>query len=209
MLIRWLASFFLLLTTSGLAAQPVQEMECECIWQGSFVDVFSSSDLVISATVIAGKGNSLDLSVDRKLLGADDREDLRIWLKAANYCRPEAETFPIGSQWVMALDHIDEVVDGGFNPSTPNISYGRVGDYSLSSCGGYWLSQSENLVSGNLINAPRWVREPEMTPVLLDLIGEHIEGSVSQEALLEASREDPALRELMLDTRAFLRGDEE
>ena len=109
----------------------------------------------------------------------------------------------------MALDHIDEVVAGGFNPSTPNISYGRVGDYSLSSCGGYWLSQSENLASGNLINAPRWVREPEMMPVLLDLIAEFIEGSVSQEALLEASREDPALRELMLDTRAFLRGDED
>ncbi|MEH6515043.1 MAG: delta-aminolevulinic acid dehydratase [Halioglobus sp.] len=206
MLARWPVSFFLLLTTSGLAAQ---EAECECIWQGSFVDVFSASDLVISATVIAGKGNSLDLSVDRKLLGADEREGIRIWLKAANYCRPEAGTFPIGSQWVMALDHIDEVVEGGFNPSTPNISYGRVGDYSISSCGGYWLSQSENLVSGNLINAPRWVREPEMTPVLLDLIGEHIEGSVSHEALLEASREDPALRELMLDTRAFLRGDEE
>ncbi|MFT6289026.1 MAG: hypothetical protein ACJA09_003792 [Alcanivorax sp.] len=206
---RWLVSLALLLTTSGLAAQPTPEAECECIWKGSFVDVFPASDLVISATVVGGKGNSVDLSVDRKLLGADEREDIRIWLKAANYCRPEAETFPIGSQWVMALNRIDEVIDGGFNPSTPSISYGRIGDYSLSSCGGYWLSQSENLISGNLINAPRWVREPEMTPVLLDLIGEHIEGLISQDSLLEASREDPALQELMLDTRAFLRGDED
>ena len=44
-----------------------------------------------------------------------------------------------------------------------------------------------------------------MTPVLLDLLAAYIDGVVDSEALLEASREDPALRELMLDTREFLR----
>jgi hypothetical protein len=105
----------------------------------------------------------------------------------------------------MALYRITEEVPGGFNADTPNISYGRIGDYRLSSCGGYWLQLHEDRVTGNLVNAPRWERAPKMTPVLLDLLAAYIRGEVGSEALLEASREDPALRELMLDTREFLR----
>ena len=105
-------------------------------------EVQASTILVLSGTVVAGKGNSIDLSVDRLLRGSATVEPIRIWLQTADYCRPEAELFPIGSQWVMALQQITENVPGGFNPGTPNISYGRIGDYSLSSCGGYWLSQS-------------------------------------------------------------------
>jgi len=105
----------------------------------------------------------------------------------------------------MALSRIKEDVPGGFNPHTPNVGYGRVGDYSLSSCGGYWLRRSGDWVTGNLVQAPRWVREPKMTPVLLDLVAAFVEGEVPAQALLEASREDPAAKELMLDTRAFLR----
>ena len=183
--------------------------DCECLWQGSFSEVQASTSLVLSGTVVEGKGNSIDLSVDRLLRGTVHVEPIRIWLQTADYCRPEPELFPIGSQWVMALEQITENVPGGFNPSTPNISYGRIGDYSLSSCGGYWLSQSGDVVTGNLIQAPRWVREPKMTPVLMDLIAGYVAGSVDAAALLQATKEDPAVRELMLDTRAFLRGDEQ
>lgn len=195
-----LAVLWLLLIGSTRAAA-----ECECLWQGDFSQVQASTDLVISATVIAGKGNSLDLSVDRLLRGKGHSTELRVWLQAADYCRPPADNFPIGSQWVLALHRIDDQVPGGFNPGTPNISYGRIGDFSLSSCGGYWLSQTGERVTGNLVEAPRWVRDPKMTPVLLDLVAGHVAGTVSRQALLEASREDPALQELMLDTRAFLR----
>ena len=44
-----------------------------------------------------------------------------------------------------------------------------------------------------------------MTPVLLDLVADYVAGNVDAQALAEASREDPAVRELMLDTKAFLR----
>lgn len=201
MLLRWLPLpyIFVLLGSSLVRA------ECECLWQGSFSEVQSSTSLVISGTVIAGKGNSIDVAIDRLLRGSEHQPDIRVWLKTGGYCRPEPELFPIGSQWVMALDRIDTEVPGGFDPHTPNVSYGRLGDYSLSSCGGYWLSQSEDRVSGNLVKAPRWVREPEMSPVLLDLVADFIAGKVDSDALLQASREDPALRELMLDTREFLR----
>ncbi|MDX1735266.1 MAG: delta-aminolevulinic acid dehydratase [Halioglobus sp.] len=196
-----LLAALLLSTLSGAAVA-----ECQCLWRGSFTDVQADTDLVVSGTVISGKGNSIDLSVDRRLRGSPGAQStLRIWLKTGDYCRPEPELFPVGSHWVMALDEITEIVPGGFNPGTPNVSYGRVGDYSLSNCGGYWLSRSGAVVTGNLVAAPRWDREPKMTPVLLDLVAAFVRGEVGSQQLLEASREDPALKELMLDTRAFLR----
>lgn len=190
----------------SLASQPAQA-QCNCLWRGSFSDVQAATDLVVSGTVTASKGNSIDLTVNRLLRGNTPPETFRIWLKTADYCRPEAAEFPLNSQWVMALQKITADIPGGFNPSTPNVSYGRIGDYSLSSCGGYWLHQSENRVSGNLIDATRWVREPKMTPVLLDLVADFVHGKLNREVLLQASREDPALRELMLDTRSFLRNE--
>lgn len=186
-------------------ARAAPEEECSCLWQGSFAEVQARSDLVAAVTVLGGKGNSLDVSVDQILRGREFREQVRLWLKARDYCRPEVETFPVGTSWVMALYRITEEVPGGFNADTPNISYGRIDDYRLSSCGGYWLELREGRVTGNLVDAPRWERAPKMTPVLLDLLAAYINGDVGSEALLEASREDTALRELMLDTKEFLR----
>ncbi len=197
-----------LLLTSILLWSLQTSAECQCLWQGSFVDVEANTDLVASGTVIAAAGNSIDLYIDRELRSDQNYDEVRVWLKSGDYCRPDADNFPIGSQWVMALDKITEIVPGGFNPNTPNVSYGRVDDFQLSSCGGYWLSREGDWVTGNLIDAPRWVREPKMTPVLLDLLASFIDGEVDRQALLDATREDPALRELMLDTKAFLRGDD-
>ena len=199
-LLRAIVTLSLLLLGTGHAMA-----ECECLWKGAFSDVQADTQLVLSGTVLSTKGNSIDLLINRTLRGEIHSDDVRIWLQTADYCRPPVSEFPVGSQWVMALHKITKKVPGGFNPNTPSVSYGRVGDYRLSSCGGYWLSQSEQWVSGNLIQAPRWVREPKMTPVLLDLLAQYVDGEVPAEALLQASKEDPALRELMLDTRAFLR----
>ena len=189
----------------ALLAAATARAECGCLWQGSFSDVQGDTDLVASGTVTGRKGNSIDLSVERLLRGSEHLPEIRIWLKTGDYCRPEAELFPPGSQWVMALHRIDQEVPGGFDPGTPNISYGRIGDYSLSSCGGYWLKLVDGLVTGNLVQAPRWVRDPKMTPVLLDLVAGYVSGELDADVLAKASREDPALKELMLDTRAFLR----
>ena len=188
-----------------LAAAGPLRAECECLWQGSFTDVQADTDLVVSATVITQKGNSIDLQVDQLLRGNEPPLPPRVWLKTADYCRPEVETFPVGSAWVMALYRIEEQVPGGFNPATPNISYGRVGDYQLSSCGGYWLQRRGAAVSGNLVDAPRWDMNPKMNPVLLELVTGFVRGEVSAGTLLKASEEDPELKKLRLDTKAFLR----
>ncbi len=188
-----------------LATVAVARAECDCLWQGSFAEVQAGADLVVIGKVARAKGNSIDLAVERALRGSSDEMEIRVWLKTADYCRPEPELFPPGSEWVMALFRIEQDVPGGFNPHTPNVSYGRPGDYSLSSCGGYWLSRSGDWVSGNLVQAPRWERDPKMTPVLIELLVAYIDGRVDAQALANASREDPAARQLMLDTKAFLR----
>ena len=107
----------------------------------------------------------------------------------------------------MALNRITEAIPGGFNPGTPNVSYGRVGDYSLSSCGGYWLRSRGDRVTGNLVDGPRWDYEPPMTPVLLDLVADYVRGDLGRASLQQASAIDPKLRELMLDTRSFIRNE--
>lgn len=178
--------------------------ECACLWQGSFADVQQAADIVVAATVTRARGNSVDLDVEQWLRG-EDPGPLRVWLRTADYCRPEPERFPVDSRWVMALHRIDEEVPGGFNPHTPNVSYGRLGDYSLSSCGAYWLRLSGDFVEGNLLDAPRWDYEGQSGPVLLDVLVAYVRGGIDREALAEAAREDPELRELMLDTRTFLR----
>ena len=191
-----------------LVVAPLASADCECLWEGSFADVQGDVSLVVAGEVLEGKGNSIDLSVHERLRGTPGAEPIRIWLQTGDYCRPEPALFPVGSRWVMALDRIDEDVPGGFNPSTPNVSYGRIGDYQLSSCGGYWLKWEGDAVTGNLVDAPRWDHDPKMTPVLLEVVSAFVAGRIGADALLQASREDPALRELRLDTRAFLRGDE-
>jgi hypothetical protein len=187
-----------------LVPEPAKA-QCDCLWRGSFATVHKNADLVVAAQVVSAQGNSIDIDITRRLRGPDYIELPRVWLQARDYCRPPPEDFPPGSTWVMALERIDAVPEGGFDPNTPDISYGREGDYYLSSCGGYWLRLSDDVVTGPLIDSARWAREPKMTPVLLDLVDAHVQGRVGDEALREASRENPDVRELMLDTKEFLR----
>jgi len=62
-------------------------------------------------------------------------------------------------------------------------------------------------VTGNLVDGPRWDYEPPMTPVLLDLVADYVRGDLGRASLQQASAIDPKLRELMLDTRSFIRNE--
>jgi len=182
--------------------------DCGCLWEGSFSEVAPSADLVVLGEVQSVKGNAVDLVPEQLLKGDFWLDTLRVWMQTMDYCRPPADDFPVGSRWIMALSEISEVPEGGFDPSTPNQSYGRPFDFVLSSCGGYWLRVNGGTAVGNLVpGMPRFYHQPDMSPVLVDLIAGHLKGTVSTEALAEASRERPeAVDELILDTRSFLRG---
>ncbi len=192
-------------------AQPdAMGADCGCLWEGSFSEVAPDSDLVILAEVQTMKGNAIDLLPERILKGTLWLDTLRVWMQTRDYCRPPAEAFPVGSRWVMALSQIREVPEDGFDPFTPNESFGRKDDYVLSSCGGYWLRVNGNTAIGNLVpGTPRFYHQPDMSPVLIDLIAGFVAGAVSQDAVIEASRERPEeVDTLILETRSFLRGQE-
>ena len=190
---------------ANLILIPAALGECNCIWEGSFVDVYEHVDLIVSGNVVARKGNSIDLSIERQFRGEPHRQNIRIWLKTKNYCRPNPDQFPLGSHWVMALKKIKEDIPGGFDPNTPSISYGRVDDFILSSCGGYWLAQHGETVVGNLIDGPRWARNTKMKPLHLNILSSYIDGKITREDLIQYGKESSELNELLLDTRIFLK----
>lgn len=202
---RW-ALAACLLAPSAVAAQDMPEA-CTCLWAGSFAEVAPASDLVLRGEVIARKGNAVDIAPIAQFQGQTWLDSIRVWMRTGDYCHPSAETFSPGSEWVLALDQIQSVPEDGFNPSTPNQSYGRRLDYQLSACGGYWLKVRGETVIGNLVpGTPRWNHEPDMTPVRVDLVAAFLAGKASIDDLRDAASEDPALRALRLDTRSFLRG---
>lgn len=180
-------------------------LACECLWQGSFKKILDRSDLVIYGEVIARKGNSVDVRISELLLGKEFREEVRIWGKKDQLCRPDVAEFPIGSQWVMALQRIDNIPQDGFDPFKPNTSFGRVEDFSLSNCGVYWLPVNEGLVSGNIVSAPRWqYLDPKKSPVILPIFKAWLSNGLPDEALVEAARPQTEARKLLNNSRMFL-----
>lgn len=180
---------------------------CECLWEGSFAEVAPDSDLVVLGRVTRKKGNAIDVEVDVTLAGPDWESLPRIWLKTRDYCRPEAGQFSEGQKLILALKKLTQLPDDGFNPSTPSVSYGRIGDYELSSCGGYWLTVEGLRASGNLVpGMPRYSHEPKMSPVLVGHVIAFLKGAASVASLVEASEEDPELKALHRNSREFLRG---
>jgi hypothetical protein len=201
-----------LLPVTHTQAQPeATEADCGCLWEGSFSEVAPQADLVVLGNIGSVKGNAVDMTPVSALKGELWLDPVRVWMKTRDYCRPPVEDFPEGSRWIMALSQIREVPEDGFNPSTPNQSFGRQFDYVLSSCGGYWLRVNGNTAIGNLVpDMPRFYHHPDMSPVLIDLIAGYLNGEIALDTLTEASRERPEeVNTLILDTRSFLRGQED
>lgn len=198
------AAIITLLASLQLSAPAA--VACSCIWQGPFTEVQDETDLVVSGEVVQQKGNSLDLRVTEVLRGSEFRDTVRVWGDTGELCRADVTDFPPGSHWVMALQRIEEVPEGGFNPSTPNFSYGRRGDYSLSRCGVYWLRRTNDLVSGNIAEAGRWqYRDRHKRPVMLSLLKDFLDGELPASALEEAAKPQSETRQLIENTREFLR----
>lgn len=201
-----------LIPVTHTQAQPeATEADCGCLWEGSFSEVAPQADLVVLGNIGSVKGNAVDMTPVSALKGELWLDPVRVWMKTRDYCRPPVEDFPEGSRWIMALSQIREVPEDGFNPSTPNQSFGRQFDYVLSSCGGYWLRVNGNTAIGNLVpDMPRFYHHPDMSPVLIDLIAGYLNGEIALDTLTEASRERPEeVNTLILDTRSFLRGQED
>ncbi|MEX1670283.1 hypothetical protein AB4876_15285 [Zhongshania guokunii] len=180
-------------------------LACECLWQGPFKTVYTEADLVVYGEVGRSQGNGFDLSIKEIIQGSEYREQIRIWGKKDNLCRPEAKEFPSGSQWIMALHRIDNPPADAFNPFKANISFGRQDDFSLSSCGVYWLPVKEERVSGNILDGSRWQYiDPKKTPVIMAVFKAWLQKLLPDEALAEAARPQSQARKLLNETKMFL-----
>jgi hypothetical protein len=197
-----------LIATTAAFGQPPEN--CQCLWQGSFSKVASRADLIISGQVLSSKGNSADIAIDRVLYdrGLNNKEFspvVRIWGDNGKLCRPPISEFPPQTEWLLALHKITDDVEGGFNPHTPNISYGRINDYYLSQCGAYWLQLTEGMVSGNLVKGRRWEWQQEtMNPVLLELVDAYIKDIIPEQALVEAAKPLTEAKKLLNETKSFI-----
>lgn len=198
MTLRPLTYLFLLWLSPPLLA-------CECLWQGAFDEVYENADLLAHARVTDIKGNSADLQLLQTFSGVEHRQHIRLWTDTGSLCRPKISEFSQGSEWILAAQRIDAPPADGFNPFKPNISFGRQGDYYLSSCGVYWLPVKGGRVSGNILEATRWqYLDPKKTPVIMPLFTGWLEGSISDQQLSEAARPQRQSRELLNDTKIFL-----
>ncbi|WP_372860989.1 hypothetical protein [Spongiibacter sp.] len=180
-------------------------LACDCLWQGAFSEVHGNADLLAQVEITARKGNSADLNLVQTFAGKEHNTRIRLWADSGALCRPNIDEFPVGSQWVMALQRIEQPPDDAFNPFKPNISFGRKGDYYLSSCGVNWLPVKSGRVSGNILSATRWqYLDPKKTPVILPLFIDWLSGNIDDATLAEAARPQAQSRQLLNDTKMFL-----
>lgn len=190
--------------TAGLIISPVA-LTCECLWEGPFKSVYANADLIVYGEVGATQGNGFDLIVDTIFQGSEHREQIRIWGKKDDLCRPEVDEFTPGSQWVMALKRIDNPPADAFNPFKANISFGRQDDFSLSSCGVYWLPVKQQRVSGNILDGSRWQYiDTKKTPVIMPVFEAWIKNILPDDAIAEAVKPQTRARQLLNETKIHL-----
>lgn len=118
----FLMAFFLLLII------PLNHVNaCECHWRGPFLSVVRDAPLVVHGRILrhnTGSHPSMDVLILETLSGGVLDSGLRIQMGDGLHCRPEAENFPVGSEWILAING-------------PGSKPGK--GLALSICGEYWL----------------------------------------------------------------------
>ena len=111
---------------------------CSCGWDGPFLQVARGSLLVVRGTVIRHHTEDapcMDFLVTEVLQGGLLDSGMRIGMGDGMLCRPPLDAFPVGSEWVLALD------GPGSKPGN---------GHALSHCGEYWLRVADGKVSGSI-----------------------------------------------------------
>ncbi len=118
---------------------------CSCNWIGPFLKVAPQSEPLVRGVVLGyhGEQRGLPLAMDIKVLevyrGKTEESQIRIWGDNGWLCRPSVSQFPVGTEWIFALNGPG---------SKPGMSPG----YALSVCGQFWLKVVDGKVIGNLDN---------------------------------------------------------
>lgn len=130
------AAVLVLLIGLSLTFPVDRVVACSCPWRGPFLSVFREAPLVVLGRVLrhhTGRHPSMDVLVLDTLAGGILNSGLRIQMGDGLHCRPEVESFPVGSEWILAING-------------PGSKPGK--DIALSVCGEYWLRVQGDEVSG-------------------------------------------------------------
>ncbi len=120
--------------TATFFASGYALVACDCPWRGPFLAVAPDLPLVVRARVLSfqGKGTaagqplSMDVEVLEVLRGEPPASPLRVWGDDGMLCRPYVTHFPVGTQWILALNG-------------PGSKPGMTPGPAISICGEYWL----------------------------------------------------------------------
>ncbi|MCU0582086.1 MAG: hypothetical protein MUF26_06505 [Syntrophales bacterium] len=100
---------------------------CSCAWEGPFLKVAPQSPLIIHGHVLRhhdGMQPFIDILVLETLKGGLLDSGLQIQMEDGVHCRPNMQDFPVGTEWIFALN------GPGAKPAQ---------GWALSHCGEYWL----------------------------------------------------------------------
>ena len=112
---------------------------CTCDDEGDFLDVSSSSKLVVLVKVVGfpvlnnlfSRTNvAMEVEVIKVYRGNESRRTITIWGDNGSLCRPYVSEFLTGQQYLLSL-----------NPGSDDSgnTFESVNDYSISICGEHWL----------------------------------------------------------------------
>jgi len=122
--------FLILVVLLGIA-RPL--LACSCGTNPPFLAVADKAPLIVVGRVVSLEGHSraggaLSMTVQVLENWKGKAEGLTLFIQGGDgwLCRPEVSAFPVGSQWLLALDG-------------PGSKPGMGKGHALSSCGQYWL----------------------------------------------------------------------
>jgi hypothetical protein len=140
---RYLAATF---TGLSIFLTAASAQACSCAGTDPFVQVAQRSPVVVRAKVLNYQWYPSDLKheqnpiamtveVQESYKGTVKSKRLTIWGDNGMQCRPYVMTFPIGTEWVLALgpDH-----------------WTKKGELAIFGCGEYWLPVQNATVTGRI-----------------------------------------------------------
>ena len=136
--IAGLTFFLCLLLGLGFAMIPWSADACSCSWRGPFLAVAKDAPLVVRGRILRhhpGRAPTMDVLALETLTGGLLDTGLVVQMGDGMHCRPTLDSFPPGSEWILALNG-------------PGSKPGK--GLALSHCGEYWLRIENGDVAGGI-----------------------------------------------------------